>query len=197
MPALSIAAKNLMLEALPIAFLSLHTDYSTSGFNEVIGGSPPYARLPVTFFPASSGFKTVSDGPYIFDIPPTTVAWIGLFDIAGNFMGMSPNAGVSMFPFSGVGSTIQSASHPFLLDGTVVVWRGSATPLPTPLAEGTLYYVVTVTSTTLQLSATLGGPAISFNFEGNGFLQNISPFTNVSQTTFAVAQVVIDASVAA
>lgn len=61
-----------------ITHVSLHTgDPSTTGANEVTGGTPPYARQAVTF-DAAVGGATASSATLTFDIPAgTTVSHWG------------------------------------------------------------------------------------------------------------------------
>lgn len=67
-------AKNAALDGILFADASLHTAYSSSGANEVAGGSPAYARKAYTFAAASSGSRAASVTP-TFDVPAgTTVA---------------------------------------------------------------------------------------------------------------------------
>ncbi len=77
--------KNLMLAALkgvnpttPITHASLHTGDPTVG-NEVAGGSPAYARKPITFgTPAAGSMEDAGD--VVFDVPAgTTVAYVGFW----------------------------------------------------------------------------------------------------------------------
>ena len=71
------------------AYVSLHTaDPSTTGANEATGGSPAYARKPVTFVAGSSD-GVVSGTAVVFDIPAGTYTHIGLWDAvtAGVFRG--------------------------------------------------------------------------------------------------------------
>lgn len=77
-------AKNYMLDQLgtQVLFGSLHTGAPAStGANEIplLTGTPNYKRMGLTWNPASTGSKTLSDTP-IFDVPPaTTVAYVGLW----------------------------------------------------------------------------------------------------------------------
>src|SRR3982751_6532819 len=76
---------------------SLHTAYSTSGANEVTGGSPAYARKAATWA-AASGRTKVTSASMVFDVASgVTVGWIGFWDAvtAGNFLGMVPNGGAT------------------------------------------------------------------------------------------------------
>ena len=66
---------------------SLHTaDPGTTGTSEVTGGSPAYARKPITWNPGSSDGVYTSD-PIDFDVPTgTTVTYAGMWDgLAGSF----------------------------------------------------------------------------------------------------------------
>lgn len=79
---LSIVAKNTALDALTLAFLSLHDDDpGDNGANEVSGGSPAYARKAVTIDAASAGARVQSDQP-LFDVPAsTTVKYVGVWSL--------------------------------------------------------------------------------------------------------------------
>lgn len=180
------AAKNLMLDALDESiatgakFGSLHTAYSSTGSNEVTGGSPAYARKSATWAAAASGAKATS-ASMVFDIPAsTTVRWVGFWDAstAGNFLGMTPNGGGTPQGFVAnsadvTSDTLDCVAHGFSNGNSVVVWAVPGDPLPTGLAEGTVYYVVGATTDTLQLSATSGGSAINITAIGAGFLQRL------------------------
>ena len=70
-------------------YASLHTaDPSTTGTNEVTGGSPAYARKAVTWNAAAAGQITLSNQP-LFDVPAGTVAYAGLWSAVsgGTFKG--------------------------------------------------------------------------------------------------------------
>lgn len=87
-------AKNAMLDHLAslAVFVSLHSgDPSTTGANEISGGSPAYARKAITWNSASSGNLDSSNAP-VFDVPSgTTVAWVGFWSASsgGTFYGSS------------------------------------------------------------------------------------------------------------
>lgn len=78
----SLAAKY----ASDVTHLSAHTgDPGLTGANEISGGSPAYARKPITWSTPSGGQIT---GTVTFDIPAgTNVAYIGCWDAltGGNF----------------------------------------------------------------------------------------------------------------
>lgn len=200
MPLLSVIAKNTMLDALVVGTLSLHSAYHPSGGNEIVGGTPAYARLATTFAAASAGKKILVAGPYSFDIPACTVGWIGMHDLATNFLGMVPNGGGASAPFvvdDTTADTLKCAAHGYLVNDTVVVWLGSAGPLPPGLVEGVIYFVTTVPSVdTLQLSVTLAGAPVDFTVTGNGFLQRIISVDFGGQSAFPVTALTLDATIA-
>lgn len=76
--ALNDAAKNIGLDAIgdAILFMGLHNgDPSTTGANEIAGGSPAYARQPIDFNAAATGNLDSSLQP-TFDVPATTVQYV-------------------------------------------------------------------------------------------------------------------------
>lgn len=182
----SNTAKNRMLDALDesggagvgATHGSLHTAYSSTGTNEVTGGSPAYARKAATWAAAASGAKATS-GSMAFDVPAAaSVAWVGFWDAvtSGNFLGMTPNGGGTPQAFVMDDSTadvLECVAHGFSNTNTVVLWAVPGDALPTGLAEGTIYYVINATTDDLQLSATSGGAAIALSSIGAGFIQRI------------------------
>lgn len=197
---LSAFAKNLMLDALDEAatngakFGSLHSAYSSTGANELAGGSPAYARKAATWSAAAAGAKTTT-AAMVFDVEGgDSAAWIGFWDAstAGNFLGMTPNGGGIPQDFvvnaAGVTSnTLDCVAHGYSNGQTVVLWAVPGDPLPTGLAEGTVYFVVGAATDTLQLSTTSGGSAIDITAIGAGFLQRIITEAFGSQGTLTVA----------
>jgi hypothetical protein len=162
---------------------SLHTAYSATGTNELTGGSPAYARKAATWATASGRSKATS-AALAFDVPAgSTVRWCGFWDAfsAGNFLGMVPNGGGVTQPFAVnaadvTSNTLDAPSHGLAAGAGVVVWAANAAePLPSPLAEGTVYWVIATGLTTdaLQLSATSGGSAIDLTTVGSGFIQRL------------------------
>ena len=75
-------AKHVMLDQLAsvAVFASLHNgDPSTTGANEISGGSPAYARKAITWNAASGGALDNNANP-VFDVPAsTTVSYVGLW----------------------------------------------------------------------------------------------------------------------
>jgi len=140
--------------------LSLHTAYSTTGANELTGGT--YARTAATFSAAASRQKAISAAVALTGLPASAVvAWIGVWNTGGTvFKGMAPNGG-SEFPFQVdlTANTIIAEAHGLVNDERVT-FVGAP---PTGLTEGTHYFVTGVTAgdpDTFTVSATQGGAAI-------------------------------------
>ena len=86
------AAKNTMLDALTITHISLHDGApSTTGENEVSGGSPAYARIAVTINAAAAGSRALN-ADATFDVPACTVMHVGYWSAltGGTFHGSDP-----------------------------------------------------------------------------------------------------------
>lgn len=204
---ISNTMKNLMLEALDEAlstgadFGSLHTAYSTTGTNEVTGGSPAYARKGLTWGAAASGVKALTASP-VFDVPAsTTVAWWGGWDAstAGNFLFMMPIGAVAPTAIACeagdlAGNTIFSEAHGLSADNRVVFWPGSGSGLPAGLSVGTIYWVIAtgLTADVFEVSTTQGGSAVDITDEGAGLVQKCAPETFSSQGTLTITSGSID-----
>lgn len=199
---LSAAAKNLMLSALGVAsatnadFGSLHTAYSTTGANEVTGGSPAYSREALVWATASGGSMSLAATFPVWDVPAaTTVTWWGMWDAVttGTFLGMAPLGGLTLQPCSAetsaglTANTINAKAHGLADTNRCVFWG----TLPTGLSVGTVYYVIAagLTADVFEVSTTLGGSAVDltgtqpFNF----FVQECVPETFAGQATYALA----------
>lgn len=83
----STTAKNSMLDALTCTRLSLHSgDPGVDGTaNELTGGTPAYARKACTYAAAASGERLLSSD-VTFDVPASTVSWVGKWDYNGGSM---------------------------------------------------------------------------------------------------------------
>src|SRR6478609_2343352 len=100
MPSLTVTTKNSMLSTLSVASLSLHSAYSTTGANELTGGSPAYTRLSATSSAPANGRMTVTTANS-FEVPASsTIGWLGLWNVSNVFMGMAPNGGATPEPFA-------------------------------------------------------------------------------------------------
>jgi hypothetical protein len=152
------ATKNNMLNGQTFTLASLHTAFpGTTGANEVSGGAPAYAQKAITVNAASGGTRLLN-AAVTFDVPATTVRWVGFYN-AGVFIGCAPNGGATPFNFMAVPSSdlVYAVAHG-LVNGTKITFF-NGTP-PAPLVEGTVYFVVTSTTDTFQVAATLAGAAI-------------------------------------
>jgi len=196
-------ATGLMLDALDetatngIKFWSLHSAYSLTGLNELSGGAPAYARKAAAYGAASGTPRTkVSSAGATFDIPPgspTTVAWVGRWDAvtAGNFHGMGPAGAGPRRQFSIVdaadltANTMDSPAHGLSAGNRVVFWASTGAGLPSPLAIGTIYWVIAagLTADVFSVSTTSGGAAVDLTTAGDGEFQSCVPedFTGQGQ----------------
>lgn len=153
------AAIHNMLAAEGTTHLSLHSAYSSSGANEISGGSPAYARKAVTWSaPASRG--TTIAGAVTFDVPASTVAWIGRWTAltGGTFLGMGPVQGDEKEFSVDITTNVFTVPAHGYLDTNTIVFYGAT--VPGGLTEGTTYYVRDKTTDTFKVAATSGGTAI-------------------------------------
>lgn len=205
---LANASKNSMLDQFGTiaTFGSLHTAYSTTGTNEVTGGSPAYARMGLTWASASGGSKALAATLPAWNVPASiTVGWWGQWSAvsAGTFYGMLPLGAGTLRPASVETSTdvsnadIYSNAHGYVLDNRVVFWG----TLPTGLTVGTIYWVIAtgLAANSFRVSTTQGGAAVTlsgtqpFAF----FVQRAIPQTTVTQDIITLASGSIDLSVVA
>lgn len=179
------------------AFTSLHSAYSTTGANELAGGTPTYARKAATAA-AASGRSKVWTPASAFDVPAAaTVAWVGRWSLvtAGTFFGMGPAGGGARRQFNVsdaadvTANTIDSPSHGFVAGNQVVFWAAAGAVLPAPLAEGTIYFVIATGLTTdvFSVSLTSGGAAVDITANGDGEVQTIVPEVFAAQGQYTVS----------
>jgi len=170
--------------------LSLHTADPTAG-NEVAGGSPAYARQPITWDAAAGGQAVIADAE-TFNVPAgTTVVFAGWFDAltAGVLQGYS---GIGTNLVDGVGSaestddTITSKGHGLVNGDRVHVWPVAGEGPPAGLSAGIAYFVVGATTDTFQVSLTSGGAAVDITADGELAFQQTRPETFGSQGTLTV-----------
>lgn len=188
----STTGKNIMLDALTIDLVSLHSGHpgALGTSNELSGGSPPYARQPVTVGAAAAGSRDTTSQP-VLNVPAgSEVAVIGLWTNAGSvFLGWAPNGASGNTPQAGYANaadnTINSAAHG-LSNGNRVFIMSLADNLPSPLSESTLYYVVSATDDSFQVSLTQGGAAISIATDGDLIFQRCIVESFAQQGTFTV-----------
>lgn len=192
------AARNAMLDALGalITYFSVHTAYpSTSGANEVSGGSPAYARKSKTWNAAASGAMDDSN-TCVFDIPAATTArWIGMWgaSTAGTFYGYAPLGGDTPKRYTFVAGTdvFTSLAHGFADTDQIVFFNGAC---PTGLTEGTVYFARDCTTDTFKVAATSGGTAIdvSGTAAAASRVSKITPEAFASQGTLTVTDADLD-----
>jgi hypothetical protein len=172
---------------------------------EATGGSPAYARLPVTWAAASGG-QRANSGALAFDVPAGTYGyltfWNAISGNTGNFLGYGPiNGSVKGFASTDTNLTndqLFSVAHGLVDTDRVILYNVFAETLPTGLAEGTVYFVVSSTTNTFKVSLTSGGAAVDITAVGGGelYFQKIIPeiFGSQGQITVAIGQLVLDAT---
>lgn len=151
--------KNNMLDGQTINTASLHTAFpGTTGANEVSGGAPAYARKAITVGAASGGQRTLSSS-VTFDVPATTVRWVGFWN-SSTFAFCAPNGGATPKNFMAISSSdlVYSEGHGYADTQKIVFYNG--TP-PGGLTEGTVYFVRDAAADTFKVAATAGGAAIN------------------------------------
>lgn len=196
----STTALNQMLDALNggtpttiIRWASLHTAFSTTGTNELTGGSPAYARQDIsTHWSAASGGSKATDGTtFTFNVPAsTTVAFVGLWSAstAGTFAGMGANGGATQFAGTGIASTdtFTAPGSSYSVGDTVVFFAGAGATLPGGITAGTIYFVKTASGSAITLSTTSGGTTLDITADGAGIVQKITTETFNAQGTFTL-----------
>ena len=190
---LNDAGRNATVDGLAAVatFASLHSgDPSTTGANELTGGSPAYAREAITYAAAATGTKANS-AALTFDVPASTVAHVGLWSAvtAGTFYGYFPAGGFT--PFSAnpdaTSDAFTSYAHGLANTNQVLVYDIQAAGLPAGFTEGTIYFVVSAATDTFQLSATSGGAAITVTTSGEVGIQRVLPEVFAAQGQYQVA----------
>ena len=159
---LVVAARNTALDAVTIDSMSLHSGFpGETGANELTGGG--YVRQTTAFAASSGGVRTLSTAETFTVGAGHTVRWIGLW-ASSTFRGYSPNGG-SPKEFTVTISTdvVTSLAHGFSDTNTIVFYGGT---VPSPLVEGTVYYVRDATTDTFKVAATSGGAAIDLTGAG-------------------------------
>lgn len=177
-----------------ITHISLHSgDPSTTGANELTGGSPAYARKAVTWNAAASGLRT-QNGALVFDVPTgTTVYHVGFWTAitAGTFLGYFPVGAaaynVEAATFAASTDVFTSYAHGYSNDFRILVYDIHTAGVPTGYTEGTVYFVVAAATDTFQLSATSGGAAVNGTTDGEVGVQRCTPEVFAAQGTYTIA----------
>lgn len=179
-----------------IAYASLHSAYSATGTNELTGGSPSYARQAVTWSAAAGSSKASASVAGAFNVPAAgTVAFVGLWSAvtSGTFAGMGPNDAGTQFAFSATLASpcvFTAPGSSYSNGNTVVLFPGAGGTLPTGspgFTAGTVYYVVSASGTTFELSATSGGSAINTSAAGSGIVQSVTLELFGAQGTYTLS----------
>lgn len=155
-------ARNVMLDAVTIDAMSLHSGFpGATGANELTGGG--YARQATAFNAASGGVRTLTSAETFTVGAGHTVRWVGLWNSA-TFRGYSPNGGSPQeFSVSISTDVVTCRAHGFSDTNTIVFYGGT---VPSPLIEGTIYFVRDATADTFKVAATSGGAAIDLTGAG-------------------------------
>ena len=188
------AGKNAMADGLAavIAFMSLHNgDPSTTGANELTGGSPAYARKSVTWAAASGG-QRASSNAQLFDVAAgVTVLHYGYWSLVtgGTFYGYFPIGGFQPQGATFVASTdiFTSFGHGYANGDRVLVADIQGAGVPAGFTEGTMYHVISATADTFQLSATAGGATVAGTTDGEVLVIKGTPETFGGQGQLSVA----------
>lgn len=179
-----------------IAYASLHSAYSTTGANELTGGSPAYARQAVTWAASSGGppaTKASSAVAGAFNVPvASTVAFIGLWSAStsGTFAGMGPNDAGTPYAFTATLASPGVFTAPgsaYSNSNTVVVFPAIGATLPTGVTAGSVYYIVSASGSTFELATSSGGSAINLSAAGAGLVVAITLETFGAQGTYTLS----------
>jgi hypothetical protein len=172
------------------AYMSAHSAYSSSGANELSGGS--YARVAVTWGSASGGSISLSGTPYSINAPASSSAgWVGFWTASsgGTFLGMIPGGNYTAYTFTALASTdtvLAPGSATYATNQTVVVFATAGSVLPAGLTAGVVYYAISVSGDSFELSTTSGGSAINITADGSGIIQAIAVEAFSSAGTYSV-----------
>jgi hypothetical protein len=147
-------------------WMSLHSaNPGSSGSNEVTTGSGSFARQEVAFTGSSGTDTNVAE--VTFTISGATVTWIGYWtaETSGTFLGgfALVGAGTVLTGIS-ASATLTSPGHGLAVNDTVRLFEligDVASSVPAGFSADTVYYVVAESMNTLELSASMGGSAIT------------------------------------
>lgn len=216
---LNDTAKNLMLDGLDESatsgwkYVGAHTltdpgSTATANAGEATGGSPAYARQSVAQAGGASAQKS-NTGALAIDVPAGTYGFLTFWNAStGNsgtqYLGYAPMGGAAALKgFGSVDATLAndtlfSRAHGMVDTDRVMLFNIFAETLPTGLAEGTIYFVVSSTTDAFKVSTTSGGSAVDITALGGGefFWQKVVPetFASQGQITVAANQLVLDAT---
>lgn len=183
--AFSVLGSNTMLDALgaQALYASVHSAPPTdAGLFELTGGSPAYARQPVTWSPAALATLPIA-APLLFDIPAaSTTCFVGLWTLltGGVFLGASPTSmsdvyGAATASNATTGTGLATCpNHGLAANDAVILTPVGGGTMPNPFVIDTLYYVVAdPTTSTFQLSIRKGEFAQNFTTDGRFAFQRV------------------------
>jgi hypothetical protein len=175
--------------------LGLHTALGIGGA-EVAGGSPAYARKPVSFTAAAAGARDIA-ASVLFDVPASmTIMAVSLHDAptggtrrAWLPVGSSAPRACSVDSAGVTANLIFSPAHGLVADNRVCFWAGIGAGLPTGLSEDTAYWVIATGLTTdaFSVSTSQGGAAVDLTAIGDGSVCKFTPVTTAAQDTYTVS----------
>ncbi len=184
-------------------WVALYTANPTAagGGTEVTGGS--YARVQVEGtgdWDAPSGGVTQNTNAIVF--PAATGDWgiINSFAVldntsGGNFLFWGWLSTFNMpFTAANAGDVFTAYAHGLINDDQVVFQNYPGdTNLPTGITGDTLYYVISSTTNTFQVSTTQGGSAVTLSSNGEGIVLKVVPRTilNGDTANFAVGSLTL------
>lgn len=168
--------------------------YTDLGTTEVAGGS--YARQAVTWTTAASGVRD-NNAQLSIPIPASTTVMVGSIhsaSSAGNleawFQIGSTLRGVATLQASD--DIFRSDAHGLSNDHRVFVTTVAGEALPNPLSATTLYFVITATTDTFQLSTTSGGASVAITTDGEVVWARTVPETFSSAGNLVIATGALD-----
>lgn len=185
-PAVAVATHASLHSAVPDA----------NGSSELSGGSPAYARKPISFSPASAGRLVKAASPtVVFDVPAgSTAAFVGLWTsvTGGAFLGYAPLSSdpPSVAVVTAGDDSFSSPGHGLIANDRVLVSAFTGMSTPPGVAPG-VYFMLPIDADNYQLSTTVGGAAVNPTADGVVVFQRIRVDTFSSQGTVTVATLVL------
>ncbi len=178
--------------AVQATYASLHSDIpDDTGSDEISGGSPSYARQPISFQASTDSALLKDPSPtVVFDVPGgSTVQFVGLWTAGsgGTFLGYAPlssdaaQVGVASQPSGNIGAP----GHGLNLNDRVLIAPFSGLSLPTGFSPG-VYFAAPVDGDNFKLAATNGGSAVTISTNGVVVFQKIRIDTFSGQGTVTV-----------
>lgn len=186
LPAVAVATHASLHSAIP----------DETGSNEISGGSPAYARLPIAFTPASNGRLVKSASPAVqFNVPSaTTVAYVGLWTsaVGGVFLQYSPVSGdpLNVALASSATNDLSAPGHGLLDNDRLLVSAFTGLSTPPGLPPG-VYFVVNSAPNAFKLASVLDGTPIDITADGVIVYQRIRIDVFSSQGTLTVSSLTL------